>query len=299
MLDEGVVGVDGRVDVGVCGSGGVEEVDWSICQSGDCHCKVEREHTFSFSEHCLHHLVASFIFVRLPVGFGLAPRVAVLVSPCFACWRLRLALVPSFPGLFRACSSFWAQIYFLKLALACRQSVAVLVIRWTASASGRAMRRCARSKGMLQVWCDGYYRSLEMTWYGPAVLAIVLFSHASFYIFRPSTLASVLDVALLGAFYSLLDSPLTSACHRDLRPAPFARRSDSYTGLAGVLLLAPNQSAMVLLCVRFPSGDLVGAFGCAIFPSSSEPTLLRRWLLSAAVAHRPESQHRANVRRRQ
>ena len=104
LLDEGVVGVDGRVDVGVCGSGGVEEVDWSICQSGDCHCKVEREHTFSFSEHCLHHLVASFIFVRLPVGFGLAPRVAVLVSPCFACWRLRLALVPSFPGLFRACS---------------------------------------------------------------------------------------------------------------------------------------------------------------------------------------------------
>jgi hypothetical protein len=36
---------------------------------------------------------------------------------------------------------------------------------------------------------DLCYESLEVAWYGPAILAVVLFSQASFYVFRPGGLA--------------------------------------------------------------------------------------------------------------
>jgi hypothetical protein len=49
---------------------------------------------------------------------------------------------------------------------------------------------------MFQIRCNGCYRRLKMWWYGPAVLAVVLFSQSSIYIFRPGTLASMLGVAL-------------------------------------------------------------------------------------------------------
>lgn len=37
---------------------------------------------------------------------------------------------------------------------------------------------------------------MEVDWYGPAVLTMVLFSHAGFYVFRPSTSAAALAIRL-------------------------------------------------------------------------------------------------------
>jgi hypothetical protein len=43
---------------------------------------------------------------------------------------------------------------------------------------------------MPEVWRDCCHGRMEMFWDWPAVLAVVLFSQAGFYIFRPDRLAS-------------------------------------------------------------------------------------------------------------
>jgi hypothetical protein len=92
---------------------------------------------------------------------------------------------------------------------------------------------------MLEIRRNGCYRPLEMLWYGPTILAIVLFSQAGFYIFRPSTLASMLVIVLRSPSHI----PLTFAYHRALQPAPSAQRSGWCTGLALAHRLVPARSS--------------------------------------------------------
>lgn len=91
--------------------------------------KYGGRHTLCLAKYGLDHLIALLVLVRLPTPSRLAPPIAILVS-----WRLarrlfRFTLLQSFPSLLDARFGFWAQIYFLKFALARCQSLAVFLIR--------------------------------------------------------------------------------------------------------------------------------------------------------------------------
>jgi hypothetical protein len=109
---------------------------------------------------------------------------------------------------------------------------------------------------MLEIRRNLSYRGLEMFWNGPAILAIVLFSQASFYIDGPDTLASVHGGGSQNHHHGFL---LTSAYRRDRLSALSAQQSDLYmkvavavaVAVAVVLRTVPSQSSEAPPCAQF------------------------------------------------
>lgn len=139
---------------------------------------------FRFFEQRLDHLVAPDVVAVS--AFAAAPGFAVATEAHFWCWGGAFEAGP----VFMCACGVGSEVDFLELALPSCYAVA----EFDVGIDGAAGCCCLDSicgEGVLEVWRSCSDDRLEVWWYGPAVIAMVLFSQAGFYIRRPDILACV------------------------------------------------------------------------------------------------------------